>query len=112
MVRRLTSTGIRSPLSSIASLVAIAVERIHYVEVAQNTLVQMESESLRNSLLSAISHDLRTPLSVLVGLAESLSVAVLPSAFKDVTAFAILIAVLVLRPRGLFGTAASAVREC
>jgi len=42
------------------------------VEVAQNTLVQMESESLRNSLLSAISHDLRTPLSVLVGLAESM----------------------------------------
>jgi two-component system sensor histidine kinase KdpD len=32
----------------------------------------MESESLRNSLLSAISHDLRTPLSVLVGLAESI----------------------------------------
>ena len=32
----------------------------------------MESERLRNSLLAAISHDLRTPLSALVGLAESL----------------------------------------
>ena len=50
-----------------------AVERMHYVEVAQTTLLQMESESLRNSLLSAISHDLRTPLSVLVSLAESIN---------------------------------------
>ncbi|HCZ17865.1 MAG TPA: two-component system sensor histidine kinase KdbD [Candidatus Accumulibacter sp.] len=62
----------RRQLETFASLVAIAVERMHYVEVAQATLLQMESESLRNSLLAAISHDLRTPLSVLVGLAESL----------------------------------------
>ena len=33
----------------------------------------MESERLRNSLLSAISHDLRTPLAALVGLADSLA---------------------------------------
>jgi two-component system sensor histidine kinase KdpD len=32
----------------------------------------MESERLRNSLLAALSHDLRTPLTALVGLAESL----------------------------------------
>ncbi len=62
----------RRQLETFASLVAIAVERMHYVDVAQTTLLQMESESLRNSLLSAISHDLRTPLSVLVGLAESI----------------------------------------
>ena len=46
---------------------------MHYVEVAQQALVQMESERLRNSLLSALSHDLRTPLAALVGLAESLA---------------------------------------
>ena len=50
----------------------IALERVHYVEVAQQALMQMESERLRNSLLSALSHDLRTPLAALVGLAESL----------------------------------------
>ena len=33
----------------------------------------MESERLRNSLLAALSHDLRTPLTALVGLAESLA---------------------------------------
>jgi len=32
----------------------------------------MESERLRNSLLSALSHDLRTPLAALFGLADSL----------------------------------------
>jgi two-component system sensor histidine kinase KdpD len=45
---------------------------VHYVDVAQQTLVRMESERLRNSLLSALSHDLRTPLTAMVGLAESL----------------------------------------
>ena len=33
----------------------------------------MESERLRNSLLAALSHDLRTPLTALVGLSESLA---------------------------------------
>ena len=46
---------------------------MHYVGVAQDALVKMESERLRNSLLAALSHDLRTPLTVLVGLAESLA---------------------------------------
>lgn len=35
--------------------------------------MQSGAERLRNSLLSAISHDLRTPLASLVGLAESLA---------------------------------------
>jgi two-component system sensor histidine kinase KdpD len=60
-------------LYTFATLTAIALERVHYVEVAQDALVRMESERLRNSLLSALSHDLRTPLTALVGLSESLS---------------------------------------
>lgn len=59
-------------LDTVARLAAIALERVHYVEVAQRVSLQMESERLRNSLLSAISHDLRTPLAALVGLADSL----------------------------------------
>jgi len=59
-------------LDTCARLTAIALERVHYVDVAQSTTLQMESERLRNSLLAAISHDLRTPLSALVGLADSL----------------------------------------
>lgn len=62
----------RRLLDICASLLAISIERIHYLEVAQKTIVQVESERLRNSLLSAISHDLRTPLTALVGLADTL----------------------------------------
>jgi two-component system sensor histidine kinase KdpD len=63
----------RQLLDTFAALIAIALERVHYVGVAQNALLKMESERLRNSLLAALSHDLRTPLTVLVGLAESLT---------------------------------------
>ena len=63
----------RRLLDTVAHLISIALERIHYVEVAQATSVQIESERLRNSLLSAISHDLRTPLAALVGFADSLA---------------------------------------
>jgi two-component system, OmpR family, sensor histidine kinase KdpD len=63
----------RQLLDTFAALIAIALERVHYVEVAQDAVVRMESERLRNSLLAALSHDLRTPLTVLVGLAESLA---------------------------------------
>lgn len=63
----------RRLLDTFAALVAIALERIHFVSVAQETLIKMESERLRNSLLAALSHDLRTPLTALVGLAETLS---------------------------------------
>jgi two-component system sensor histidine kinase KdpD len=63
----------RRLLETFARLIAIALERIHYVDIAQSATVKMESERLRNSLLSAISHDLRTPLSVLVGMADTIA---------------------------------------
>lgn len=61
-----------SLLEALASLVAVALERLHYVEVAQGTEVKMLTERLRSSILSALSHDLRTPLTAMVGLADSL----------------------------------------
>lgn len=61
-----------SLLETLASLVAVALERLHYVEVAQATEVKMLTERLRSSILSALSHDLRTPLTAMVGLADSL----------------------------------------
>ncbi len=59
-------------LDTLARQIAIALERVHYVEIAQQALVQMESERLKSTLLAAISHDVRTPLTALIGLAESL----------------------------------------
>ncbi len=70
--RRLDLPEQRRLLDTFASLLAIALERIHYVDVAQRTTVQVETERLRNALLGAISHDLRTPLAALAGMADSL----------------------------------------
>lgn len=63
---------LRGWLETMVSLVAIAIERVHYVDVAQRTQLQVVSERLRSSILSAISHDLRSPLTALYGLADSL----------------------------------------
>jgi two-component system sensor histidine kinase KdpD len=62
----------RRQLEGFAALIAMALERVHFIQVAQEALVKIESERLRNSVLSALSHDLRTPLTALVGLADSL----------------------------------------
>ena len=59
-------------LLTVASLLAITIERLHYVEVASNTETQMATERLRSSILSSLSHDLRTPLTIMVGMADSL----------------------------------------
>ncbi len=70
----------RQHLDTFAALAAIALERVHYIEVAQGALLRMESERLRNSLLAALSHDLRTPLTSLVGISESLTLSQPPLA--------------------------------
>lgn len=79
----------RPLLDAVASLAAIAVERLHYGEVVQEVTLGMESERLRSALLSAVSHDLRTPLTVLVGLADALTLArpaLPPSALESAVA--------------------------
>ena len=63
----------RQQLDTFAALTGMALERVHYIAVAQSATVQMESERLRNSLLAALSHDLRTPLAALVGMAQMLA---------------------------------------
>lgn len=70
---RETTDDLTSLLEALSSLCAVALERLHYVEVAQSTEVKMLTERLRSSILSALSHDLRTPLTAMVGLADSLA---------------------------------------
>ena len=60
-------------LHTFAAQIALAIERVHYVDVARETEIAMESERLRNSLLSAVSHDIRTPLTAIVGLSSTLA---------------------------------------
>ncbi len=67
------SASQRPLLDAVAALTSTAVERVHFAEVAGRTQVEIESERLRTSVLSAVSHDLRTPLTVVVGLADTLA---------------------------------------
>jgi two-component system sensor histidine kinase KdpD len=62
----------RQMLETLASQIALAIERDTLAEQAQKILVQAEAERLRSSLLSSVSHDLRTPLAVIAGASSSL----------------------------------------
>ncbi|SBT09128.1 Integral membrane sensor signal transduction histidine kinase [Candidatus Accumulibacter aalborgensis] len=64
--------SLRPLLEAVASLLAITLERLHYAEAAQSSELQVSAERLRTSILSSLSHDLRTPLTSLVGLADTL----------------------------------------
>jgi two-component system sensor histidine kinase KdpD len=59
-------------LEAFANQAAIALERSFLAEAANRALLKAETESLRNTLLSSISHDFRTPLSSITGAATTL----------------------------------------
>ena len=60
-------------VEALTSLAALALERLHYAEAAQKAELMVADERLRTSVLSSLSHDLRTPLTTLVGLADTLA---------------------------------------
>jgi two-component system sensor histidine kinase KdpD len=59
-------------IDTFSTQIVQAIERIGLTKEAQAANVKAETESLRNSLLSAISHDFRTPLASIVGASSSL----------------------------------------
>ncbi len=59
-------------LETFTSQIALALERVKLALEAQTSQLKIETEQLRNTLLSAISHDLRTPLAAIVGASSSL----------------------------------------
>ncbi len=62
----------RHLLDTCLSLVRLAITRTSLAEQARQAQLQVESEQLRNAILSAVSHDLRTPLATIMGLATTL----------------------------------------
>jgi two-component system sensor histidine kinase KdpD len=59
-------------LEVFADQTALAIDRAMSERVAEDSRLRMQSEQMRSSLLSAVSHDLRTPLSTITGAASTL----------------------------------------
>jgi two-component system sensor histidine kinase KdpD len=62
----------RALLDVLARQAALAIARVQLAGQARESELRARAEELRSSLLSAVSHDLRTPLSVITGAATSL----------------------------------------
>ncbi len=92
----------RDFLETLAPLIGLAVERIHFVAVAREALVRMEGERMRSRILSMLSHDLRTPLTGILAGVESLD-ADLESAQETVRAKVRTVATEVRRMADLVG---------
>jgi two-component system sensor histidine kinase KdpD len=71
--RRLLLPEQQHLLETFAGQIGLAIERAGLAEEAESARVAAEAESLRNTLLASISHDLRTPLAVITGASSALN---------------------------------------
>jgi two-component system, OmpR family, sensor histidine kinase KdpD len=71
--RRVMLPEQRHLLETFAGQIGLAFERAKLAEAAEGARLDAERESLRNTLLASISHDLRTPLSVIAGAGSALA---------------------------------------
>lgn len=71
--KKLESLADRHLLETIASQVALAIERTQLADEAKRSQLAAETEKLRSSLLSAVSHDIRTPLAGIAGASSTLA---------------------------------------
>ncbi|MDB5217831.1 MAG: Osmosensitive channel histidine kinase KdpD [Myxococcaceae bacterium] len=70
---RLADDHGRQHLEAFVRQIAAALDRAHLGVQAHQAQLRVEAEQLRNSLLSSVSHDLRTPLAVITGTASALT---------------------------------------
>jgi len=70
--QRFASLEQRRQVDAFAVQLAMALERAELAEETERARREVETEQLRSSLLSSVSHDLRTPLAVITGTAGTL----------------------------------------
>jgi two-component system sensor histidine kinase KdpD len=56
----------QSLLSTVLGQAAVAIERAQLAETIDQARLQVETERLRNTMLTSVSHDLRTPLTTII----------------------------------------------
>ena len=71
--RRILLPEQRHLLETFAGQIALAIDRALLASAAETSRIAAETETLRNTLLSSISHDLRTPLAVIMGAGTALA---------------------------------------
>ncbi len=76
-IRHPDATQLRMPeyrmiLENYSTQIAMALDRDRLMLESQTARVEVETEQLRNTLLSSVSHDLRTPLAVISGASSSI----------------------------------------
>lgn len=73
---RLLDPEVRRVLDACANQLALALERDQLAIEAADARIKAEAEQVRSSLLSSVSHDLKTPLAAIAGASSSLLEAV------------------------------------
>lgn len=66
-------SGGRHMIEAIANQLALALDRTEHAKESHEASLRVEREKLRSSLLSSVSHDLRTPLASIEGAASGLA---------------------------------------
>ncbi len=80
---QLDDAGRMHLLETFANQLAVAIERTNMAKDSHDASLSVETERLRSTLLSSVSHDLRTPLAVIVGAAETLKETMGPNPVRD-----------------------------
>lgn len=62
----------RHTAQQMCDVLGLEIERAHTLQLAQHAKEEAQSQSLRNTLLTSISHDYRTPLANLMGAASAI----------------------------------------
>ena len=62
----------RAFADAVAHQARVAIDRLELATAARDAALRAKAEELRSALLSSISHDLRTPLAAITGMATSL----------------------------------------
>lgn len=75
---RLEDPEQRHLLQTFVAQIALAVERAQLASEAQLAQVRAETEEMRSSLLSSVSHDLRTPIATILGSATMIAESEVP----------------------------------